>query len=54
MLALLALSAGIGAFFTALVIGSLIASVLLILLAVSILAWLLRQIVVSFSGGRPW
>ena len=51
-LTLLALSAIIGVFLAAFVLGSLIATVLLILITVSIVIWLIRQLFVMFKRGQ--
>lgn len=49
ILTLLALSAIIGIFLAAFVIGSVIASILLILFGVSLLVWLIRRLFLRFG-----
>jgi hypothetical protein len=52
LLTLLALSAVIGVFLAPFVLGSIIATVLLILIAISILAWSIRRLSLMFKRGQ--
>ena len=52
LLTVLALSAVIGIFLAAFVVGSVIASLLLILLAASLIIWLIRRIFLSLKRGQ--
>ena len=52
VLTLLALSLVIGIFLAAFVVGSIIASILLILIGISLFAWTVRRIILKFRKGE--
>ncbi len=53
LLTLLVLSSVIGVFLAAFVLGSIIASVLLILIAISAIAFVVRRLILRFRRGQP-